>query len=144
MIIEEIKENGYTIFKYFAEQHDVILLESDIHEVCRLIDKHQQQKIYQLEKEVDRLKNPNNYTVFGGRVIGKNYLKNLEEQNQNLEKENEQLRKDKEFYSNQWEFVSKENKELKDDKIDFAVWYSGMDRDKVKRAYCRYLNELKN
>lgn len=30
-----------------------------------------------------------------------------------------------------------------DDIIDFAVWYSGMDKTKVKRAYFRYLKEVK-
>ena len=27
--------------------------------------------------------------------------------------------------------------------IDFAVWYSGMERSKVERAYKRYLKEIK-
>ncbi len=29
-----------------------------------------------------------------------------------------------------------------EDIIDFATWYSGMDREKVKRAYIKYLKEL--
>jgi hypothetical protein len=33
--------------------------------------------------------------------------------------------------------------ETVDDIIDFAQWYSGMDRAKVKRAYFRYLKEVK-
>lgn len=28
------------------------------------------------------------------------------------------------------------------DVLDFATWYSGMDREKVKNAYRRYLNEI--
>lgn len=27
--------------------------------------------------------------------------------------------------------------------IDFATWYSGMEREKVERAYQRYLREVK-
>jgi len=29
-----------------------------------------------------------------------------------------------------------------EDIIDFATWYSGMDREKVKRAYVKYLKEM--
>lgn len=29
------------------------------------------------------------------------------------------------------------------DIIDFATWYSGMDREKVERAYLRYTLEIK-
>lgn len=29
------------------------------------------------------------------------------------------------------------------DLIEFATWYSGMDKEKVERAYARYLNEIK-
>ena len=28
--------------------------------------------------------------------------------------------------------------------IDFATWYSGMEREKVERAYQRYLREVKH
>jgi len=67
------KDERYTIFEYFSQQHDVLLLDDDINEVFNLVNKER-------EKEIKELKsNP--------RILTDNSKVNT-----NLLEENEQLK----------------------------------------------------
>lgn len=41
-------------------------------------------------------------------------------------------------------YLKSENEKLKKEIIDFPTWYSGMQREKVEKAYNRYKEETKN
>jgi hypothetical protein len=53
--------------------------------------KSKQQKIDQLEREVEDLRSGKNTMVFGGRSIGKTYLQSIEKENQQLKERNKEL-----------------------------------------------------
>lgn len=42
------------------------------------------------------------------------------------------------------EVMCKTRDNEKEEMMDFATWYSGMEKSKVKKAYSRYLKEVKN